>query len=252
MQKDDKDLVAYRDEVAKMYESGGYFTESKKWYFEKYLSHYKTSSMFIITAFFCIALTLYAFYIFSYELRQKHSYSGVITIDESVTQGKLLVLDKIPNLYSSNNQNIANFFLLSFVSDYESYTNTSGLLNEINGREFIVAPHSSDTVLNAFRDRVDKIYVEEFLAGYSRVAKAEVVYYMEDEIEKFSIQNWFKPSVVPTRAYVDFTLSSYYKGVFVSAAIHRAFLQFYFKPIERIDGKFSDISFVVTDYRFVF
>jgi hypothetical protein len=245
--------IDYHKEASEAYKEGKYFNEAKEWYFEKYLSQYKSRSVFIIISIFCGLVFLITSNVFLKGILAVKNYSGVLQIDRKTESKGVLRMEKLPHHYLNTNKIIAEFFVRRFVEVIEGYSNETGSLMELNRHYEASLKYISGTALDDYKERFESVMTPEFLQGYSRQVSLKYCNFISNSVGFWTnFKTYFTPSKIGEVMSCGLDVKFIKDGRVVDVKSFENLITFSFEPIHRLkDGKKSQVNFLVTDYKIV-
>lgn len=227
-----------------------YFEEAKRWYYFKYVSHIKFLMFIASITIFMSLLVIFVFYVVQGTISKQERVAKVIRI--SYAPEMRPVMEKIEKHYHSNDINILQYSIESYINNFEVYEKTDNYYVSFIEKMKHLQKYSSKEVMKTFQNRFASDYSTKLKAnGFVKLDVKNIDLNIAEEslIEKF--RNLLMAQNIPDQAIIDATLY-----VFDGKKLHkkpvRIEMEFFFEKIQKQqNGKYNNVKFFVTNYSYV-
>jgi type IV secretory pathway component VirB8 len=239
--------------IKKTFENGEYFKVGKEWFYEKYLSSYKSKSNLIFLIIFLVFFVSFLIFSTVASILKVSASNGVVSLESEL--GEEIMMQPLPKHYSNNEKNILRFVAEHYIEYFESYDNDKLTIFKLDEKINEIKKHSTKSVGEKFEKIARNNYTSEIFNGFTRKASITSFEFIEEEngfFDKF--MRFILPENTPPKIRVSLT-STLYKnsGQTIEKQEKRVIeLNFKYVPLERnANGEFGDLGFMVTSYNYL-
>ena len=230
-----------------------YFKDSKKWFYWKYVSPYKSRfDLLILMLIIFFIITFFVLYSL-FSVTSVKGKNGVIKIN-GIFESEF-ILEKIPKIYRSNEKNILRFVIEKYIGVFESFDIDKFDVNKIDDKSLVILSHSSKEVGNFFNNQIKKNYEDEVFNGIKRevdIKSFDFIYNNNTTYDK--IKRFIMPEKTPNKVVVNITsLALNHKDDKMVKTENREIeIVFSYNKIKRNgSGGFDDLNFKILSYSYL-
>ena len=235
-------------------ENGNYFNDSKSWFYQKYISPYKTRLNLLV-----ILITIFVIIVF-FSIQSINSVlfttakNGVAFLEGADFEDEF-VMEKIPKYYNNNEKNILRFIIENYVNYFESYDINKFNLYALNEKIRKIQENSSKSVGEKFQNIVRNNYTAEIFSGLTRTSQITSFQFIEqDNSFKQEVIRFILPEKVSNKVRISLTSKLYAqdKSTAVIEEKRNIEITFSYTPLEKNkESQFEPLNFKVTSYNYI-
>jgi type IV secretory pathway component VirB8 len=243
-----KDNINIPAVITSMYEDESYFKEAREWYYLKYLSQYRSRSVFILLSAGISIVTIFILVVLTKQAVNHRNVSGVIT--NAIDPSQPLKIVKIQKYYNNTDESISRFLIEYFIKNIEGFSYVDGK-SELDKKNKTLAQSFNGEISQVIQSRFNSVYIPSYINGYSRVIDIMEFDFIQSKmgvVEK--IKSIVLPSGLPGKAIVYFRARHIYQPQkkLIATEYFKADISFAFRPIKKLNDKMSSIKFFITSY----
>ena len=233
--------------------SGSFFSDSKDWFYEKYVSTYKSrlnlTLVTLILAFFIVFMLISSIF----SILSVSPKNGVVSLESEFEDE--FIIQKITKHYNNNEKNILRFVVENYINFFESYNVDKFTIYKLNEQIDTIKKYSNKNISDKFQKIAQTNYTPEIFAGLTRCARITSFEfeYPENDFQN-QITRFIFPENTPNKVKVS-VISTIYKdsGRFVAKEERRNIeITFKYKPLQKDkEGNFNDLEFQVIGYNYL-
>ena len=227
-----------------------YFDTAKRWYYFKYVSHIKFLIFIASITISMILLVCFVFYVVQSAITKQERVIKVVTIGYDFESKPMMT--KIEKHYHSNDVNILQYSIESYLNNFEVYEKTDSFYVSFIEKMKHLQKYSSREVMKVFQDKFTNEYSKKLKNNAFVKMQIKVIHLNISEqslIDK--LQNLLIAQEIPDQATIEAILYIF-DGKKLEKKPVTIEMEFVFKKIQKqSNGKFGNVKFFVTNYSYV-
>ena len=224
-----------------------YFGNAKRWYYFKYVSHIKFLIFIASITISMILLVCFVFYVVQGAITNQERVIKVVTISYDFEAKPMMT--KIEKHYHSNDINILQYSIESYLNNFEVYEKTDNFYISFIEKMKHLQKYSSREVIKVFQDKFTNEYSQQLKTNAfvkMQIKSIHLNISEESLIDKF--QNLLLAHEVPDQATIEAVIYIF-DGKKLEKKPVTIEMEFVFKKIQKqSNNKFSNVKFFVTSY----
>ena len=226
-----------------------YFDSAKRWYYFKYVSHIKFLIFIASITISMILLVCFVFYVVQSAITKQERVIKVVTIGYDFESKPMMT--KIEKHYHSNDVNILQYSIESYLNNFEVYEKTDSFYVSFIEKMKHLQKYSSREVMKVFQDKFTNEYSKKLKNNAFVKMQIKVIHLNISEqslIDK--LQNLLIAQEIPDQATIEAILYIF-DGKKLEKKPVTIEMEFVFKKIQKQSNeKFSNVKFFVTSYSY--
>lgn len=226
-----------------------YFDNAKRWYYFKYVYHIKFLLFIATITLSMIFLVCFVLYVVQGAIVNQERIAKVIPVQYDFESKP--VMTKVEKHYHSNDLNILQYSIESYVNNFEVYEKTDNFYIAFIEKMKHLQKYSSRDALSTFQNRFTNDYSKKLTGNAFVKMQIQSIHFNISEeslVDKF--QNLLMAQDVPDEATIE-AMIYIFDGKRLKKIPTTIEISFIFKKIQRqSNGKFSNVKFFVTSYSY--
>jgi hypothetical protein len=224
-----------------------YFDSAKRWYYFKYVSHIKFLIFIASITILMILLASFVFYVVQSAIAKQKRVVKVVTVGYNFESKPTMT--KIEKPYYSNDINILQYSIESYLNNFEVYDKTDNFYVAFIEKMKHLQKYSSRDVMKVFQDKFTNDYSKRLKTNAfvkMQIKSIRLNISEESLIDKF--RNLLMAQGIPDQATIE-AIIYIFDGNKLEKSNVTIEMEFVFKKIQRQENdKFTNIKFFVTSY----
>ena len=226
-----------------------YFNSAKRWYYFKYVSHIKFLIFVASITISMILLVCFVFYVVQSAITKQERVVKVLSIAYDFESKPMMT--KIEKHYHSNDLNILQYSIESYLKNFEVYEKTDNFYISFIEKMKHLQKYSSRDVIKVFQDKFTNEYSKQLKTNAFVKMQVKSIHLNigeESLIDKF--QNLLMAQDIPNQATIEAVIYIF-DGTKLKKKPVTIEMEFVFKKIQRQGNeKFTNVKFFVTSYTY--
>lgn len=226
-----------------------YFNNAKRWYYFKYVSHIKFLIFIASITISMILLVCFVFYVVQSAITKQERVIKVVTIGYDFESKPMMT--KIEKHYHSNDVNILQYSIESYLNNFEVYEKTDSFYVSFIEKMKHLQKYSSREVMKVFQDKFTNEYSKKLKTNAFVKMQIKAIHLNISEqslIDK--LQNLLIAQEIPDQATIE-AMIYIFDGKKLEKKPVTIEMEFVFKKIQKQSNeKFSNVKFFVTSYSY--
>ncbi len=226
-----------------------YFNSAKRWYYFKYVSHIRFLIFIASITISMILLVCFVFYVVQSAITKQERVVKVVTIGYDFESKPMMT--KIEKHYHSNDVNILQYSIESYLNNFEVYEKTDSFYVSFIEKIKHLQKYSSREVMKVFQDKFTNDYSKRLKNNAFVKMQIKAIHLNISEeslIDKF--QNLLLAQEIPDQATIE-AMIYIFDGKKLEKKPVTIEMEFVFKKIQKqSNDKFGNVKFFVTSYSY--
>jgi|GEM_PF-5514099 len=226
-----------------------YFSNAKRWYYFKHVSQIKFVIFIASITILMIAIVCFVFYVVQGAITNQERVIKVVTISYDFEAKPMMT--KIEKHYHSNDINILQYSIESYLNNFEVYEKTDNFYVSFIEKMKHLQKYSSREVIKVFQDKFTNDYSKRLKTNAfvkMQIKSINLNISEESLIDKF--QNLLLAQKIPDQATIEAVIYIF-DGKKLEKKPVTIEMEFVFKKIQKQSNeKFSNVKFFVTSYSY--
>lgn len=226
-----------------------YFNSAKRWYYFKYVSHIRFLIFIASITISMILLVCFVFYVVQSAITKQERVVKVVTIGYDFESKPMMT--KIEKHYHSNDVNILQYSIESYLNNFEVYEKTDSFYVSFIEKIKHLQKYSSREVMKVFQDKFTNDYSKRLKNNAFVKMQIKAIHLNISEeslIDKF--QNLLLAQEIPDQATIE-AMIYIFDGKKLEKKPITIEMEFVFKKIQKqSNDKFGNVKFFVTSYSY--